>query len=131
MTKTIFRSTFLVGLLVLAFFPTAIPVDYRDDAHSGLPHSHLFFSSKMKGAVTLGRYIILRDAYFKDWDTWNHERGHSIQSMILGPLYLPVIGIPSLAWATLWYFGIVDDRKASYYAFYTEKWADRLGGVKR
>lgn len=30
-----------------------------------------------------------------------HEYGHTIQSMILGPLYLIVIGIPSTLWGFL------------------------------
>ena len=29
-----------------------------------------------------------------------HEYGHTIQSLILGPLYLIVIGIPSTLWGT-------------------------------
>ena len=28
-----------------------------------------------------------------------HEYGHCIQSLILGPLYLPLVGVPSLLWA--------------------------------
>lgn len=30
-----------------------------------------------------------------------HEYGHTVQSLILGPLYLPVVGLPSLLWAQL------------------------------
>lgn len=55
-----------------------------------------------------------------------HEYGHTIQSLILGPLYLIVIGIPS----TLW--GFLGGRKRRdeqipYGAFFTEKWANHLG----
>jgi hypothetical protein len=56
-----------------------------------------------------------------------HELGHCRQSQILGWLYLPVIGLPSLLWAAWWNEG----RKRSYYSFYTERWADRLGNVHR
>lgn len=57
-----------------------------------------------------------------------HEYGHTIQSLLLGPLYLPVIAIPS----ALWCFLPCCRRKReaeqiSYYSFYPEKWADRLG----
>lgn len=59
-----------------------------------------------------------------------HEYGHSLQSLALGPLYLPVIGLPSLVWAGL---PALERRRShrgiSYYAFYTERWADRWGGV--
>lgn len=57
-----------------------------------------------------------------------HEYGHTIQSLLLGPLFLPVIGIPSCLWANL--PGLKRYRKKhqiSYYSFYTEKWANHLG----
>ena len=55
-----------------------------------------------------------------------HEYGHTIQSLILGPLYLFLIGIPS----TLWGFLMAKKRKEKqipYSAFITEKWANSLG----
>lgn len=55
-----------------------------------------------------------------------HEYGHTIQSLLLGPLYLIVIGIPS----TLWGFLGAKKRKEKqipYGAFFTEEWANRLG----
>lgn len=58
-----------------------------------------------------------------------HEYGHTIQSVILGLLYLPVISIPSGLWCNL--SAAARYRKKnniSYYAFYPEKWADHLGG---
>ena len=116
----------LCGLLLVAFLPTMVPIDIRGEAHR-LPSSLLFISDRMKGGVTLGRYIALNTDLFTDYTTWYHERGHSIQSMILGPLYLVVIGIPSLLWAAWWN----PKRSMDYYWFYTEKWADKLGGVKR
>lgn len=57
-----------------------------------------------------------------------HEYGHTIQSMILGPLYLFVIGIPSCIWAFTPYFQKLRSKgKYSYYDFYPEKWANYLG----
>lgn len=58
-----------------------------------------------------------------------HEYGHTIQSKILGPLYLFVIGLPSILWAWLGE-NYRKKNKVSYYAFYTEKWANKLGGAK-
>ena len=58
-----------------------------------------------------------------------HEYGHSIQSMILGPFYLLLVGIPSIFWCRIpaagrsWRTG-----EKSYYSFITERSADRLGG---
>ena len=57
-----------------------------------------------------------------------HEYGHTIQSLILGPLYLIVIGIPSTLWGFLPFLN--KKRKSegiSYFSFYTEKWANHLG----
>ena len=59
-----------------------------------------------------------------------HEYGHTIQSKYLGWFYLLVIGLPSLIWAGC-FEGYRKKKKISYYSFYTEKWADKLGGVKR
>ncbi len=55
-----------------------------------------------------------------------HEYGHTIQSLILGPLYLVLIGIPSALWAA---FGGKrrKEEQIPYGAFFTEKWANRLG----
>ena len=59
-----------------------------------------------------------------------HEYGHTLQSKMLGPLYLIVIGLPSLIWA--WLYGpVIPWSKNGYYVFYTEKWAEKLGEVKR
>ena len=57
-----------------------------------------------------------------------HEYGHSVQSLILGPLYLPVIGLPSIIWAGAPF--LCERRRRggiSYYSFWTERLANRLG----
>ena len=57
-----------------------------------------------------------------------HEFGHTIQSAILGPLYLPIIGIPSIIWASLPVFQkLRSSGYYSYFDFYPEKWANREG----
>ena len=68
-------------------------------------------------------------------DGMKHEYGHTIQSRILGPFYLIIIGLPSL-------IGNIYDQIAHknwslkdsciwYYNQPWEKWADKLGGVDR
>lgn len=78
----------------------------------------------MRGAVTLGCYVFvgLNSEYEK---TVKHELGHTIQSKILGPLYLIVIGIPSITYCGLRRI-FPSLRKKNYYDFYTEKWANNL-----
>lgn len=82
------------------------------------------------GSISLGTYVFLCPSHWNDERVLKHEKGHTVQSNILGWLYLPIIGLPSVIWANCfgWY------RKKynkSYYDFYTERSADELGGVER
>lgn len=57
-----------------------------------------------------------------------HEYGHSVQSIILGPLYLPLVVVPSLLWAGIpWFEAWRRAHDVSYYEFLPERWANRLG----
>lgn len=93
------------------------------------------YSDKQKGAVSLGVFRVYKSEYYGNTAqfvklTRMHEKGHRKQSKWLGPFYLIVIGIPSIIWATLHSFR-KSISKIDYYWFYTEKWADKIGGVKR
>lgn len=82
------------------------------------------------------RYIVLPYHYLRSSSstyvqkTIHHEYGHTRQSLYLGWLYLLIIGLPSITWAWL-HSSFKCFSTVSYYDFYTEKWADWLGGVKR
>lgn len=84
-----------------------------------------------RGSMSLGMFIFLSEGAGER--TLVHEFGHSVQSVILGPLYLLVIGLPSLLWCGLPMFCNYRKRSGcSYYTFYPERWADWLGEkVKR
>ena len=86
------------------------------------------------GGISLGAFIFIDENIPKhrapESEFINHEYGHTRQSIILGPLYLLIIGLPSLIWAWLFERWRIK-RNKSYYWLYTESWADRLGGVKR
>ena len=56
-----------------------------------------------------------------------HEYGHTIQSLIFGPLYLIVMGIPSTLWGFLPYYQKKRNNGVSYFSFFTEKFANYLG----
>lgn len=82
------------------------------------------------GSVSLGNQIFLCRSHWGCSDVISHEYGHYRQSLRLGWFYLLIIGLPSVIWCSClgWY------RKkynVSYYSFFTESWADRLGGVDR
>ena len=83
------------------------------------------YAWKLRSGLSLGSYIFVNE-HCAD-STILHELGHRKQSRILGPLYLLVIGIPSFLWASSRQLGLFKSK--SYYWFYTEKWANKLGGV--
>lgn len=56
-----------------------------------------------------------------------HEYGHTVQSLILGPLYLPLVGLPSALWALLPPCRRIWRGDVSYFSFFTEKSANSLG----
>lgn len=84
----------------------------------------VFIKRKSCGSITLGSYIFLSPRATDT--TVRHEWGHTRQSVILGPLYLIVIGIPSIIWAAT-HRTIAPN--TDYFNFFTEKWANKLGGV--
>ena len=109
----------LVGLVVLCF------CGHKEKC--SVAGIDFYYSKTFPGGISLGNYVIIGSKYEK---TVKHEHGHQIQSMYLGPLYLLVIGIPSIVWAGL-YGSIIKPTTNGYYRFYTESWADKLGKVER
>jgi len=58
----------------------------------------------------------------------HHEFGHTIQSLVLGPLYLVLIGLPSVIWCNLPYFKRLRNEKGvPYDKFFIEGQASRIG----
>lgn len=119
----------ILGLLVILF----TGAKYNDISYYKLEN---FWWAKRCGrfGVSLGEYIIFGPGPVSH-DSLKHEHGHQIQSMYLGPLYLLLIGLPSIT-------GNIYDRiahrnwdfQSRYYWYYKqpwEAWADKLGGVER
>lgn len=96
---------------------------------------------KSRSSVSLGMFVFVTDEpYFyeklKDEYTEEelserllvHEYGHTIQSLILGPLYLIIMGIPSTLWGFLpSCYKKRKEQGLSYFSFFTERWANTLG----
>ena len=83
----------LLALLFMVVFRTR-PMDHRKRIRK--THSNGYLT-----CFSLGEFIFFswRDIGSWDWEeTQRHELGHSIQSRILGPLYLILIAIPSVLW---------------------------------
>lgn len=120
----------IVGAFLFMFFSVFSDTVIIDD-----DDSLEMYSTLMRGAISLGVFRVYKYSHAANSSQYvmlcrMHEKGHRQQSKWLGPFYLIVIGLPSLVWATLHSF-CKRVSKIDYYCFYTEKWADRLGGVKR
>ena len=79
----------------------------------------------LKSSMSMGMFLFMGS---DDPRVLVHEYGHTIQSCILGPFYLPVIGIPSFCWANTPRFA--RSRRIGRYRysdFYPERWANHLG----
>ena len=94
------------------------------------------YSWKQNGGMSLGKYIFvpfentIDPTLYGIQEYIKHEYGHTIQSKYLGWFYLLVIGLPSIIWCSCFEGYRVRTGK-SYYDFYTESWANKLGGVDR
>jgi hypothetical protein len=89
------------------------------------------------GAVSLGVFVFYNGKenryFYPGSGIREHEYGHTFQSRWLGPLYLLVVGIPSVArgfYAVL-YRELTGRRWRGYFDGWPENQADRLGGVDR
>jgi len=101
-----------------------------------IDRERLFVRSRMS-AVSLGHFVFWSRGENRwvilDEHTRDHEWGHSFQSRMLGPLYLPLVGLPSVTrvlYAVL-HREVTGRRWDGYFDGYPESWADRLGGVDR
>lgn len=93
-------------------------------------HGAVVTEWNLRSSLSLGMFIFVTKHTGEDLKRMItvHEYGHTIQSIILGPLYLFVIGAPSLLWAGIPAFGRMRRRRQmSYYRFYPERWANNLG----
>ena len=108
----------------------ALYLVHRDDAHFDYNGARVTAWDKNSG-VSLGKFIFVpkkRHGDRVDDFILDHEYGHTIQSLILGPAYLLLVGAPSLIWNRLPYFDRRRTRTGrSYYSVPFEKTANTLG----
>lgn len=119
----------LLGLVVYVFLKN------RQRIVSIEQEGHRFFIETPHTGVSLGWLIFWTPAgnrfpYLKN-DCRMHEYGHARQSVMLGPLYLFVVGIPSLSrvFYSCWYRKKYGRSWENYFNGFPENWADKLGGV--
>ena len=108
---------FIVSLVLIPFLGEIKKIR---DGH----YNMCFIGEKMSGGISLGPFsFVSKNIGQKDEYVAHEFDGHTVDSKILGPLYLFVIGIPSLMNAV---FGFT----RFYYDFYTEKWANKHAGLE-
>lgn len=121
-----------LGLLVFLF--------HIKDKHFSF-HGAIITEWSAKSSVSLGMFVfVTKDPYFYEklkgdytkedlsQRLLTHEYGHTIQSLVLGPLYLIIMGIPSTLWGFLPFCNKKRrEQNVSYFSFFTESWANTLG----
>lgn len=113
---------------------------HRKDRHF-IYHGAVVTEWKSKSSISLGMFVFVSEDpffYYPHLREKNsleefsarllvHEYGHTIQSLLLGPAYLPVVGFASALWSYLPYFERLRKQGMSYFDFFPEKWANTLG----
>lgn len=107
---------FIISLLMIPFLGK---LKIIRDKHFNV----CFLGEKMSGGISLGPFCFVSPTTAEKEVIVAHEfDGHTVDSKIWGPLYLLVIGIPSLLNSI---FGFTE----YYHDFYTEKWANKHAGI--
>ena len=123
MMKTLLSVLLYVWQLPQNILGEILALCYRAGKGRDYQGVRLHYSGTIPGGISLGRHIILNDKYRGNDKEKLHEWGHTRQSLMLGWLYHPLIGLPSILWASR--------PRRDYFSFWTERWADHLGGVRR
>ncbi len=98
--------------------------------------SRLFVETRGLG-VSLGWFVFWSTGFAPGFASADqnraHEFGHSLQSRRFGPLYLLVVGVPSVGRViySAMYYRWTGTSWTHYYDAWPEDDADRLGGVVR
>jgi hypothetical protein len=121
----------LLGLIVLSV------MKYKQRIINTKQDTHRKFIETPHTGVSLGWFIFWtpsgnRFPHLAN-DCRMHEFGHARQSVMLGPLYLLIVGIPSLCRVaySYWYRKKYNKNWENYFDGFPENWADRLGGVSK
>lgn len=105
---------FLVSIVLIPFMGR---LEVVADEH----YNVCFRGEKMKGGISLGPLSFV-SKYSGPASICHEFNGHTVDSKWMGPLYLIIIGVPSILNAWLGF-------TKCYYDFYTEKWANKHAGL--
>ena len=103
----------ILGLILLIFYRSGSVIEKYNGRF-------LIFNNKFVGGLSLGYFIYCQT---KNNNLVSHEYGHTYQSRVLGPLYLMLIGLPSIIWCKF----IYPKLNVDYDYFFIEGMATKLG----
>lgn len=109
-------SVNLAGLLVFLCCRGARRERFRNAVVTYLPGR--------RGGLSLGVFLFLGDQERSELRV--HEYGHTIQCLLLGPLYWVAVMLPSAVWYHC-FAGYRRRRRIPYDALYCERWATAWG----
>ena len=101
----------------------------------GLGREHFWFHGAYvtrwdhSGGLSLGMFVFIGNPLMENGDKYaylTHEYGHTIQSLIYGPLYLLIVGISSSNWAKNYTLEKLNEG-VSYFSVFPENQANKLG----
>lgn len=107
-----------------------LTVKYRRCPHRWVGGALATLHDGAWGGVSLGMFIFVPGGLQPQREAalLSHEYGHTFQSALLGPLYLPAVGVPSFLWANLPRSQRMrSQRHVPYESRYPENWAEALG----
>jgi hypothetical protein len=114
----------LIGLIL-------IPILYnKKNKKTRLGTATIYWTKYLIGA-SFGQYIYLPKCLEESEEIYKHKRheyGHTLQSFILGPLYLFIVGAPSLLFNII--SRINKNFAYNYHKRFPENWANKLGGIE-
>ncbi len=115
----------LVGLLVMLIIPKKSIEPFHGAVSIEYEPTKLIENF---GAFALGMFIFYKPMNPESKrNLLTHEYGHTIQSLIYGPLYLPIVGLCSVRW-----FHIYWKNKEMYNKkniFYTDKYPEKQANL--
>jgi hypothetical protein len=89
-----------------------------------------YIDDTMHAGISLGNKVFFGINHYIVDANYDHEYGHTRDSIYWGWLYLLIIGLPSVIHAWLYDDGYnYITQKRDYYDFWTEKRANKFGGV--
>lgn len=139
MNTTLYRIIQCTWGGIQTLLGAAVFLLHRKEKHFSY-HGAIVTQWQAKSSVSIGMFVfVTAEPYFYDKLKADHsmeelsrrllvhEYGHTVQSLLLGPLYLIVMGIPSTLWGFLPGCAKKRQQGVSYFSFFTERWANALG----